>query len=82
MTLTVPLAALLGLGTGLGLVLVALGLIGRQDPSGDLDVEPSWSSRILARGPIDRRRLLFCLGVAVFVGLATRWPVAAALCGT
>ena len=30
MTLTVPLAALLGLGTGLGLVLVILGLTGRQ----------------------------------------------------
>ncbi|MBN1173892.1 MAG: type II secretion system F family protein [Micromonosporaceae bacterium] len=85
MTLTVPLAALLGLGTGLGLVLLVLGLIGRQDAPGNLDVslgaESSWSSRILAHGSADRRRLLFCLAVAAFVGLVTRWPVAAALCG-
>jgi Flp pilus assembly protein TadB len=80
MVLTLPLAALLGLGTGLGLLLVAAGLTGRHpDPAG-VDERSSLLSRFTsARGPIDRRRLAVCLVVGVVVGVVTRWPVAAAL---
>lgn len=80
MALTVPLAALLGLGTGLGLLLIA---VGRRDPENGpahLDAAPSWLSRFTAgRGRIDRRRLALCLTAGVAVGVVTRWPVAAAL---
>lgn len=81
MTLTVPLAALLGLGTGLGVVLVTLGLTGRQPNPTDLDVESTWSRWISTRQPIDRRRLAGCVAVAAVVGVVTRWPVAAGLAG-
>src|SRR5262245_23318547 len=79
MALMVPLAALLGAGTACGLLLIALGLTGRDNGPADLDTE-SWLSRFtLARGPIDRRRVAVCLAVAVVVGVVTRWPVAAGL---
>ncbi|MGC9667445.1 type II secretion system F family protein [Planosporangium sp. 12N6] len=79
MTLTVPLAALLGLGTAVGVVLVWLGLVGRDDGPADLETD-SWLSRLTsARGPVDRRRVALCLAVGVVVAVVTRWPVAAAL---
>jgi Flp pilus assembly protein TadB len=79
MALTVPLAALLGAGTAFGLLLIVLGMAGRDDGPGDLDSE-SWLSRFTsARGPIDRRRVALCLVVGVLVGVVTRWPVAAML---
>jgi tight adherence protein B len=79
MPLTVPLAALLGVGTAFGLVLVWLGLAGRND--GSEDTEPdSWLARFASsRGPVDRRRVALCLAVGVLVGVVTRWPVAAAM---
>ena len=80
MTLTVPLAALLGLGTAFGAVLIAVGLSGRDDRPADLDTE-SWLSRFTSgRGPVDRRRVAVCLAVGVLVAVVTRWPVAAVLC--
>lgn len=83
MTLTVPLAALLGAGTAFGLLLIALGLSRRDNGPADLDTNPdaqSWLSRFTsARGPVDRRRVAACLAVGVVVGVVTRWPVAAGL---
>ncbi len=79
MVLTMPLAALLGIGTAFGLLLIGLGLSRRENRPVDLDSSlgiESWLSRsTLARGPIDRRRIAVCL----VVGVVTRWPVAAAL---
>jgi tight adherence protein B len=80
-TLTVPLAGLLGLGTGLGLLLITMGLTGREPAPPGLDTSPRWSRLITARGPVDRRRLALCVAVGVLVGVVTRWPVAAALTG-
>jgi Flp pilus assembly protein TadB len=80
MTLTVPMAALLGLGTAFGAVLIVLGLSGRDDGPADLETE-SWLSRFTSgRGPVDRRRVAVCLAVGVLVAVVTRWPVAAVLC--
>lgn len=80
MTLTVPLAALLGLGTALGLVLVTIGLTGRENPPPGLDVRAPWLSRLTSgRAPVDRRRLAVCVAVGVAVAVVTRWPVAALL---
>ncbi|MBB2943259.1 Flp pilus assembly protein TadB [Actinoplanes lutulentus] len=79
MTMTVPLAALLGLGTAFGLVLVGVGLSGRQDGPAKLDA-PSWWSRLAStRDPVDRRRVGLCVAVAMVVAVVTRWPVAAGL---
>ncbi|MFI1989737.1 type II secretion system F family protein [Actinoplanes sp. NPDC020271] len=79
MTMTVPLAALLGLGTAFGVVLIAIGLSGRQDEGAELDA-PSWWSRLTSnREPVDRRRLGLCVAVALVVAVLTRWPVAAGL---
>lgn len=78
--LTVPLAALLGLGTGLGVLLMLAGLTGRQNGPTDLDPPPSWLSRFtFGRQSVDRRRLAVLMAVGVVVGVVTRWPVAAAL---
>ena len=80
MTLTVPLAAMLGLGTAFGVVLVAVGLTGRDNGPADLDTE-SWVSRFTSgRGPVDRRRVAVCVAVGVLTAVLTRWPVAAVLC--
>ena len=80
MTLTVPLAAMLGLGTAFGVVLIGLGLSGRDNGPADLEPE-SWLSRFTSnRGPIDRRRVAVCVAVGVLVAVLTRWPVTAALC--
>lgn len=80
MSLTVPLAALLGLGTALGVVLVTAGLVGRQDGHRDLDARSGVLSRFTGgRQPVDRRRLALCLAVGLLVAVVTRWPVAAVL---
>ncbi|GIF74134.1 type II secretion system F family protein [Asanoa siamensis] len=80
MTLTVPLAALLGLGTAFGLVLVTIGLTGRENRPAGLETEASWWSRLATgRTPVDRRRLAVCVAVGVVVAVVTRWPVAALL---
>ncbi|GAB1641510.1 hypothetical protein KRMM14A1259_19330 [Krasilnikovia sp. MM14-A1259] len=79
MTLTVPLAALLGLGTAFGVVLVTVGLSGRDNGPANLEAG-SWLSRFTsARGPVDRRRVALCLAVGLLAAVLTRWPVAAAL---
>ena len=79
MTLTTPLAALLGLGTGFGVLLVAMGLFGGDSqPVGGEGGSPL--SRVTGgRSPIDRRRVAVCVAVGVIVAVVTRWPVAAAL---
>ncbi|NIL56957.1 type II secretion system F family protein [Salinispora arenicola] len=79
MTLTVPLAALLGLGTAFGMVLVAVGVSGRDNGPADLDADSLLSRFTPGRGRVDRRRVAVCLAVAVVVAVLTRWPVAAAL---
>ncbi len=79
MTLTVPLAGMLGLGTAVGLVLVALGLVGRENGPADLDSESKLSRFLARRAPVDRRRVLLCLAVGLVVAVVTRWPVAAIL---
>ncbi|GAB1644368.1 hypothetical protein KRMM14A1259_47910 [Krasilnikovia sp. MM14-A1259] len=79
MTLTVPLAALLGLGTAFGAVLVAVGLSGQDNGPAGLEAT-SWLSRSTsARGPVDRPRVVQCLAAGLVVAVLTRWPVAAAL---
>ncbi len=79
MTLTVPLAAMLGLGTAFGVVLVAIGLSGRDKGPADSGTD-SWLSRFASdRGRVDRRRVAVCVAVGVLVAVLTRWPVAAAL---
>ena len=82
MPLTVPLAALLGAGTAFGLVLVWLGLTGRDNGPADLEPDSMLSRFTSTRGPVDRRRVALCLAVGVVVGVVTRWPVAAALSAT
>jgi tight adherence protein B len=79
MALTVPLAALLGAGTAFGLLLIVLGMAGRDDGPADLETNSRLSRLTSARGPIDRRRVALCLAVGVIVGVVTRWPVAAML---
>ncbi|NIL64929.1 Flp pilus assembly complex ATPase component TadA, partial [Salinispora arenicola] len=78
MVLTVPLAALLGAGTALGLLLITAGLSRRDSGPAHLDTgldTASWLSRLTsARGPIDRRKVALCLAVGVVVGVVTRWP--------
>jgi Flp pilus assembly protein TadB len=77
--LTVALAAVLGLLTALGLLLMAMGLTARRSAPADLDPLAQPSRFAFARRPIDRRRLVLCLGVGAVVAVATHWPVAAAL---
>lgn len=83
MELTVPVAALLGLGTAFGVMLIVIGVAGRGEQPAELDeefAEPSWWARhVTARGPVDRRRVAWCLAAGVLVGVVTRWPVAALL---
>lgn len=79
MTLTMPLAALLGLGTAVGLVLVAVGLTAREHGPADLDSPSRLASFFARRAPLDRRRVVLCLAVGLIVAVVTRWPVAACL---
>lgn len=79
MVLTVPLAGLLGAGTAFGLLLIAIGLSGRDPGPVDPDAESWWSKVAVGRSEVDRRRLTLCLAAGVVVGMVTRWPVAVAL---
>jgi tight adherence protein B len=78
-SLTMPLAAVLGLGTGLGLLLLVAGLTRRPKVDADLDTGQTWLEGLAARRPVDRRRLALCLAIGLLVAAVTRWPVAAAL---
>jgi tight adherence protein B len=78
-TLTVPVAALLGLLTAVGLMLVTIGLTRRDDGPTHLEPESPLSRFASARGPVNRRRVALCVVVGVVVAVLTRWPVAAAL---
>ncbi len=66
------LGVLLGAGTGLGLLLVALGVRGAET----CRREPRFTRRQLEGHTL---RLALCAGTAVVVGAGTGWPVAALL---
>ncbi len=72
--MTASVAALLGAGFGLGLVLVWVGWRGTDRPR---------PARQGGLGKVDRvnLRLALAIGLAVVVGAATRWPVGAVLAG-
>lgn len=67
-----PLAAVLGAGVGLGLVLFLAGVRGREQQR---------NSSTLSRPRLERRalRLAVAVALAVLVGAVTRWPSAALL---
>lgn len=69
------LGVLLGAGAGLGILLVVVGLRGREASTG----RSSWSPRRLEG---NTRRLAIAVAAAVLVGAATGWPAAAVLAGT
>ena len=80
MTTSVLYAAVLGAGTGLGLLLILRGIAGPTAEQEASSARPSRLSRWLAaRGPGDGRRLAVGVAVGLGVGLWTRWPVAAVL---
>lgn len=83
-TASVLYAAVLGAGTGIGLLLIARGIAGPTTEQESSSARPSrWSRWLAGRRPGDGRRLGHRLAVAVAVGLMagvwTRWPVAALL---
>jgi Flp pilus assembly protein TadB len=76
------LAALLGAGTGVGLLLILRGVLGpNPDQKGSFTAprRTAWSRWLGRRQPADGRRLALAVGVGVLVGVVTRWPVAAVL---
>jgi tight adherence protein B len=76
------LAALLGAGTGVGLLLILRGVLGSNAEQDASFTQPRRSAvaRLLAgRKPGDGRRLALAVAVGVLVGAVTRWPVAAVL---
>jgi tight adherence protein B len=78
------LAALLGAGTGVGLLLFLRGIVGPSAEQQGSFIQPRRAvvSRLLAaRRPGDGRRLAIAIAVGVLVGVVTRWPVAAVLGG-
>lgn len=78
MTPGVLLAAALGAGTGIGLLLILWGLLGPTAsavPPRRTQL-PEW---LVGRGRHDARRLVVALAVGLLVGVVTRWPVAALL---
>lgn len=85
MTPTSPvalLAALLGAGTGVGLLLILRGILGPNTEQQGSFAQPRRNAlaRLLAgRRPDDGRRLAVAVAVGVLVGVVTRWPVAAVL---
>jgi tight adherence protein B len=85
MTPTSPvtlLAALLGAGTGFGLLLILRGILGpnaEQDASFTQPRRSAMARLLAARRPGDGRRLAVAIAVGVLVGVVTRWPVAAVL---
>jgi Flp pilus assembly protein TadB len=79
---TAALAALLGTGAGVGVLLVATGLRPHQTAIGS-PAEPGrlgrWSRLDPRRQPHGMRRLAVCVGAGLLVAVVTRWPVAALL---
>lgn len=76
------LAALLGAGTGVGLLLILRGFLGPNAEQDASFTQPRRSAvaRLLAgRKPGDSRRVAVAVAVGVLVGVVTRWPVAAVL---
>jgi tight adherence protein B len=76
------LAALLGAGTAIGLLLILRGFLGaitEQDRSFTLPRRTAVARLLAGRRPGDSRRLAVAVGVGVLVGMVTRWPVAAVL---
>lgn len=78
MTPPVLFAAVLGVGTGIGLLLILRGLLGPT-----VSAVPSRRTRLpgwlVGRGRRDLRRVAVALAVGLLVGMVTRWPVAALL---
>jgi tight adherence protein B len=84
MTPIVALVAVLGVGTGIGLLLIARGIAGpdpRYDGTARLPRVRVVSRWLAGRRHGDGRRLAACTAVGVLVGVVTRWPVAAVLAG-
>ncbi len=80
MTTTVLYAAVLGAGTGIGLLLIVRGIAGPTAEQEASFTHPSRLSRWLAaRRPGAGRRLAVAVAVGLVVGVWTRWPVAAVL---
>ncbi|WP_026212457.1 type II secretion system F family protein [Longispora albida] len=73
-----PLAAILGIGVAAGVLLVVSGL---RRPAAPAERGPGLAERLRARGPLPVVRLSVTGAVAVLVGVATGWPVAALLAG-
>jgi tight adherence protein B len=76
------LAALLGAGTGVGLLLIVRGILGpnaEQEGSFNEPRHTALSRWLGRRQPGDGRRLGLAVAVGVLVGVVTRWPVAAVL---
>jgi Flp pilus assembly protein TadB len=82
MTGPVWYAALLGAGTGIGLLLIWRGIAGPGPERDGAFASPrtaAVSNWMAGRGPGDGRRLALCVAVGLVVGAVTRWPVAALL---
>ncbi len=80
MTTSVLYAAVLGAGTGIGLLLIVRGIAGPGSGHEASFARPSrLSKRLSGRAPGDGRRLAVAVAVGVGVGVWTRWPVAAVL---
>ncbi len=76
------LAIVSGAGTGLGLLLVIVGIRGRRADSPRRPAGPPWWHRFDPRtAPHGLRRLALAALAALAVGTLTGWPVAAALTG-
>jgi Flp pilus assembly protein TadB len=76
------LAALLGAGTGVGLLLILRGILGPSTEQGPSFAQPrrTFVARLLvSRRPGDGRRLAVAVAVGLLVGVVTRWPVAGVL---
>jgi Flp pilus assembly protein TadB len=78
--MNVIIALLAGLGTGTGLLLAAAGLWAPPATSAAAGLFGRLRARILA-DPQRHRRLLYGTAAAVFVFVATGWPVGAGLAG-
>jgi tight adherence protein B len=84
MELNLPLAALLGLGTAVGLVLLTAGLTGQHNAvTPPAAAGRAWWPRLAPvqrRVRLGRRRVAAAVAVGTLVAVLTRWPVAAAGC--
>src|SRR5205823_6599618 len=81
MTTGLLYAALLGAGTGIGVLLIVRGVAGPsvEQDDGSFARPARWSRWQPGRRRGDGRRLAVSVAVAVLVGVVTRWPVAAVL---